>query len=161
MYSTYPLYLKRPLKSLPINHQVNFENALVLLHSNILHLLRLHGHDVFNNSSNHLLDISPLFNTLLPQTNQYLGRCFKVADNEEVVAAVDNEKMKHKFEVLQMKPQYLRRESSLSSNNNNNAGAAVNGTGNGAQVVYDSNDVKRRVRGISFEELNDDDDSKG
>ncbi len=98
---------------------------------------------------------------MLPQTNQYLGRCFKVADNEEVVEAVENETTKHKFEVLQMKPQYLRRESSLSSNNNNNAGIAVNGTGNGAQVVYDSNDVERRVRGISFEELNDDDDSKG
>lgn len=92
---------------------------------------------------------------MLPQTKQYLGRCFKLAD-ESADNYIDDE-IKHKFEVLQMKLQYLRKESSLSSNNN----GAANGAANGTQVL-DSNDVvNRKVGRLSFEELNDDNDSKG
>ena len=41
----------------------------------------------------------------------------------------ENENVQHKFEVLQMKPFYSRKESSLSSNNGNTQ------NGNSAQVL--------------------------
>jgi hypothetical protein len=78
-----------------MNHQVNFENALALLHANIQHLLRLHGHTV--NTAN-IFDISPLFNTMLPQNKHYLGRCFQVMD--PVDNDFNDENVQHKFEVL-------------------------------------------------------------
>jgi len=78
-----------------MNHQVNFENALALLHANIQHLLRLHGHAI--NTAN-IFDISPLFNTMLPQTKHYLGRCFMVLDPVE--NDLNDYNVPHKFEVL-------------------------------------------------------------
>jgi hypothetical protein len=87
-------------------------------------LLRLHGHPI--NTAN-IFDISPLFNTMLPQTKHYLGRCFRVVDPAE--NEFEDENVQHKFEVLQMKPFYPRKESSLSSNNGNTQ------NGNSAQVL--------------------------